>query len=108
VLILGLGAGSRPTLFSLIAVDIFQGKHVGRIIGLAAAGFGIGGSLGSVTAGMIFDFTGSYAWALWLCELTLILSAISAWTARPGRIRRSVVRSSGRGGNPMIYSAFIQ
>lgn len=91
-LVLGLGIGSRPTLFSLIAVDIFQGREAGRILGLAAAGVGIGGSLGSVSAGLIHDWTGSYAGALWTCGVTLVLSAACALVAAPSRVRRPILR----------------
>lgn len=102
-LVLGLGIGSRPTLLSLIAVDIFQGRQMGRIMGLAAAGVGVGGSLGSVSAGLIHDWTGSYAGALWLCALTLALSAASAWIAAPSRIRRPILRPQEESRGPLAF-----
>lgn len=104
VLVLGLGMGSRPTLFSLIAVDIFQGKQAGLIMGIASAGVGIGGTIGSVSAGMLYDRTGSYAPAIALCIVTLLLSAVSAWIAGPSRIRKPVVRkepASGESANSL-------
>lgn len=104
LLLLGLGIGSRPTLFSLIAVDIFQGRQMGRIMGLAAAGVGVGGSIGSVSAGLIHDWTGSYAGALWLCALTLLLSAVSAWIAAPSRIRRPILRPREESRGPLTFS----
>jgi len=107
-IVLGLGLGSRPTLFSLIAADIFQGRQAGLILGLAAAGFGLGGTAGSISAGMIFDRTGSYAGALWLSALTLVLSAASAWVAGPGRVRRPVVRRRRANEEPFSLVGFGQ
>ena len=102
-LLLGLGIGSRPTLFALIAVDIFQGRQMGRIMGIMVAGIGVGGSIGSVSAGLIHDWTGSYAGALWACALTLALSAVCAWVAAPSRIRRPILRSQEESRGPLVF-----
>ncbi len=105
---LGVGFGSRPTLFNLIAVDIFQGKHAGRIMGLGATGFGIGGSFGSLSAGYIYDYTGSYDWAIRICLLTLVISAVSAWIAGPSRIRKPVLNDQASDSGQHLFTGFHQ
>jgi MFS family permease len=105
---LGVGFGSRPTLFNLIAADIFQGKHAGRIMGLGATGFGIGGSFGSLSAGYIYDYTGSYDWAIRICMMTLVISAISAWIAGPSRIRKTVRSERNHAGGQHLLTGFYQ
>jgi hypothetical protein len=77
-------------------------------MGLGAAGFGIGGSFGALPAGYIYDYTGSYDWAIRICLLTLVISAVSAWIAGPSRIRKTVLGKRNHAGGQHLSPGFYQ
>jgi sugar phosphate permease len=79
----GFGAGLYlPAYFAGVA-DIFHGKHYGAIAGLSLTGAGIGGVVGPWLGGYIFDTTGSYLSAFFLCIASFILACIAFWVAAP-------------------------
>jgi OFA family oxalate/formate antiporter-like MFS transporter len=73
---LGLGFGGVCALYGSMVVDLFGLKSHGVILGIAVACDAFGGAVGSVTAGAIFDVTGSYFWHIWICLILVILGFI--------------------------------
>jgi MFS family permease len=61
--ILGLGYGGLSCVQSLLAVEMFGLGIVGVITAIFSFSFNLGGSIGPVIAGYVFDVDGSYHWA---------------------------------------------
>lgn len=90
VLLMGLGYGGCSVIYSTAAADLFQGRHFGKILGLMEIGFGLGGSLGSALAGVVFDYFQTYRPAFYI-TIGLMLASIGAiWIAAPRAVRRPV------------------
>lgn len=75
-LLVGLGEGSRSSLVTAVMNDTFPGNAGGHLTGWVGLSFGVGSALGSWLAGLLFDITGSYTWALWMGVVVTILSAV--------------------------------
>jgi MFS family permease len=87
VLAQGMLGYGLTSVIGAIPAEIFQGKHYGVIFGtlmLAAIG---GGAAGPWVAGAVYDATGSYAPAFWICIACSVLSAVAIWRAAPRRVR---------------------
>jgi MFS family permease len=82
---MGYGAGN-PVGFSM-AADIFQGKHLGAVLGILGLGIGLGCSVGPWMAGWLYDMSRSYQLAFGLAAVATVLSCAGAWLAAPGKIR---------------------
>jgi MFS family permease len=83
----GLLGYGFTSVIGAIAAEIFQGRHYGTIFGtlmLAAIG---GGAAGPWVTGAIYDATGSYAPAFWICIGCSLVSAVAIWRAAPRRVR---------------------
>jgi MFS family permease len=65
--IFGLGIGSWLPAMSLTVSNIFGMASYGVIFGMMNLIFGVGGSLGPVVAGMIYDTNQNYFWAFIMC-----------------------------------------
>ncbi|RPJ75926.1 MAG: MFS transporter, partial [Desulfobacteraceae bacterium] len=75
-LVFGFGYGCLGPLLPIIAADRFGRQRMGAIYGLLTFFVvGIGGSLGSVIGGILYDITGSYLSAWWLNVGLLIVAA---------------------------------
>jgi MFS family permease len=83
-----LGFGMRIALLTAIPADLFPGRHLGAILGVANGGGGLGGFVGPFLGGWLFDTTGSYGLAFTVAALAIAGSAIAAWVAARGRPRR--------------------
>jgi MFS family permease len=81
-----LGYG-YTSVIGAIGAEIFQGRHYGTIFGtlmLAAIG---GGAAGPWLTGILYDVTGGYALAFWICIGCSVLSAAAIWRAGPRHVR---------------------
>jgi MFS family permease len=84
----GYGAGLySPTIVAGMA-DIFHGRNFGAIAGLLLTGQGAGGAVGPWLGGYIYDISGSYNTAFFLCTLCYGLSCIAVWIAAPRKAAR--------------------
>jgi MFS family permease len=72
--VFGLGFGSFVSSMSPLAAQLFGLGHHGAIFGVATFGATIGGGLGPLMAGAIFDSTGTYTLAF---IITGVLSLVS-------------------------------
>jgi len=76
----GFGHGGLLTVISPIVAEYFGVRSHGALFGIVFFSTMVGGAIGSVIAGHIFDTTGSYSLAFWICNavgalaLVLILS----------------------------------
>lgn len=88
------GIGGAMPLPALMAAtgDIFQGKHLGAIIGVLMLGGFVGGGLGAWLGGRLFDAMHSYNPHFVLTVLATIASAALIWRAKPSGVR--AVRSA--------------
>lgn len=74
---LGLGEGSRASLVTAVASDVFPGNSLGAIIGTIGAAFGLGAAFFPWLAGRLFDVQGTYTTVLALAALAVVLSTIT-------------------------------
>ena len=73
--VFGFGYGCLGPLLPIIAADRFGRQSIGAIFGmLVFFVVGIGGSLGPLVGGLVYDATGSYRSAWWL-NLALLVAA---------------------------------
>lgn len=79
----GLGFGMRISLLTAIPADLFAGRNFGAILGLTNGGDGLGGFIGPLVAGYLFDSTGDYQVAFAVSALAIIGSAVAVWVAGP-------------------------
>jgi MFS family permease len=90
VLLMGLGYGGSSVIYSTAAADLFQGRHFGKILGLMEIGFGLGASLGSAMAGVVFDYFQTYRPAFYLTIGLMLASIAAIWIAAPRSARRAM------------------
>jgi MFS family permease len=87
VIFFGMGYGvGNPVGFSM-AADLFQGKHLGAVLGILGLGIGLGCSVGPWMAGWLYDLSRSYHLAFGLAGVATALSCAGAWIAAPAKIR---------------------
>jgi len=83
----GFGFAICIALLSVTAADLFQGKHLGAINGIAMSCFVFGGAGGPWFAGHTFDVTGSYAQVFPLMYFSIFASTAFMWLASPRKVR---------------------
>jgi MFS family permease len=75
--VFGFGYGCLGPLLPIIAADRFGRQAMGAVYGLLVFFVvGVGGALGPLLGGLVYDLTGSYRWA-WLFNLGLLIAAAS-------------------------------
>jgi MFS family permease len=77
LLAFGITAGATSSLVPIILAESLGLKRYGTLSGLINLCATVGGSVGPVAVGRIFDATRSYERALEVCSITLVLAAIA-------------------------------
>ena len=81
--VFGFGYGGFGTLFSPIVADLFGlGSH-GMILGAVTTGGTIGGAIGPVLSGRIFDVSGSYNQAFLICAVIAVIGLVLVSVLKP-------------------------
>ena len=83
--LIGLGYAGTAPLTPAAASDLFGGPGFATIFGSLHMLLCLGAAVGSWGAGKIYDWTGSYAWALWAAFACAIIAPALMWVAAPRR-----------------------
>ncbi|MCL4459463.1 MAG: MFS transporter [Chloroflexi bacterium] len=86
-LFFGLGFGSRISLLSSMAADVFAGPYLATINGLLGSAYGLGAGIGAWFGGYVFDISGSYLSAFAIGTAATALSGLFAWLGQPRGVR---------------------
>jgi MFS transporter, OFA family, oxalate/formate antiporter len=84
----GLTWGARGPMITAKTADLFQGRHLGAILGVISIGTGVGAAVGAWASGLIFDLSGSYRVAFLLSIASYLAGCVAFWFLR----RPAVVR----------------
>ena len=87
----GLGFGTRPSMDSATAADIFKGRYFGVIYGVLQLALGIGLFCGPILGGFIYDRNGSYKAAIVFCMIAVVVATLCIWAAAPRRGREQAL-----------------
>jgi MFS family permease len=79
----GLAHGGFFTSFSPIVAEFFGIKSHGTLFGITMFFGMFGGALGPVMAGYVFDITGAYAGAIWICTAVGIIGFVLVALLKP-------------------------
>jgi MFS family permease len=79
----GVAHGGFFTTFSPIVAEFFGIKSHGALFGIAMFSGTLGGALGPVMAGYVFDVTGAYAVAIWICTVIGIIGFVLVALLKP-------------------------
>jgi MFS family permease len=83
--LIGLGYAGTAPLTPAAASDMFGGPGYSIIFGSLHFLLCVGAATGSWGAGKIFDWTGSYTWALWAALVAALTAPTLMWVAAPRR-----------------------
>jgi MFS family permease len=81
--IFGFSYGGLIAAFPPIAAELFGLTSHGVIMGIVTFGGSVGGAIGTVSVGKIFDITGSYQLGFLVCTCMSILGVVLASLLRP-------------------------
>jgi MFS family permease len=79
----GVAHGGFFTAFSPLIAEFFGIKSHGALFGITMFCGTFGGALGPVMAGYVFDVTGAYAGAIWICTVIAILGFVLVALLKP-------------------------
>ena len=84
----GLAWGGFSVILIRLVADIFGGRSLGLIMGIANMNFMLGGAIGPALAGYVFDTTGSYTLAFIMGIALMAVAAVSVTmvTATPKKL----------------------
>ncbi len=81
--VFGFGYGGLAALMSPVPAELFGLRSLGVIVGVTMFSFTVGGAIGPVLAGSIFDITGSYQLAFLISTGVSIIGLILSLLLKP-------------------------
>ncbi|MBI2371658.1 MAG: MFS transporter [Deltaproteobacteria bacterium] len=78
----GLGFGSRPSMYPVMAADRFEGRDQGKIFGSISVGFALAAMTGPWSAGVVYDRLADYRPVLALAAVLTVVSSVVIWSVR--------------------------
>lgn len=85
--VFGFGSGGHGSQFPAIFGEFFGLRDMGAILGVGAFFWGLGGAIGAVLAGHVFDITGSYSSAFAVGAAAMLITVIATFfLKRPVKI----------------------
>jgi MFS family permease len=92
--IFGLQYGGYSAVLSPLVAEYFGLKSHGAIFGLVMFAMGLGGAVGPLTAGRIFDIIGSYDWAFILCSIINVAGLLLSIVLKPAGSRQTELKQN--------------
>lgn len=89
VLLWGMGYTGISPIYASTVADLFQGRHLGKILGMLDQGFGLGAASGPFLAGWVYDRYGTYEPILWGMMGLVVLTGAALWGAASRISRRA-------------------
>ena len=74
--VFGFAYGGCVPQLPLIVGEIFELKSIGAIVGVQMFGVAIGGAIGPLLGGYVFDVTGTYNLAFLISGICIILALV--------------------------------
>ena len=81
IIIWGIGFLGITPIYASSVADIYQGKHLGKILGTLDQGFGIGAATGPYLAGLAFDHFGNYDKVVLMLMGSATIMGVALWVA---------------------------
>ena len=81
--VIGFSLGAEIDLIAYLTARYFGMRNYGFLYGLLYSMFCIGGAIGPVVVGRLFDSYGSYGVALWVMALFLVFGALTLASLPP-------------------------
>ena len=85
VVLYGIGVSGGGIMEPIIVAELFGIKSHGLILGVVSFVFTVGGAVGPLVTGYLFDLTGNYQTAFLICAVLNIVAIILATLLRPIR-----------------------
>ncbi len=82
-IIIGFNYGANFSLFPSATGDFYGTRNLGVNYGLVFTSYGVGGLIGPIMAGYVFDVTGSYEMAFLVAGILAIIAAVISLALRP-------------------------
>lgn len=91
--VFGVTWGTRGPIITAKCADLFQGRHLGTIVGVISIGSGLGSAIGTWAGGYIFDLAGDYRLAFWLSIASYVVGCGAFWLLRRPQRRQPTGRA---------------
>jgi OFA family oxalate/formate antiporter-like MFS transporter len=85
----GFNFGGNFALFPLLTAEFFGTKNLGANYGAVFTSYGVGGILGPIMAGGVYDAMGTYRWAFIIAGAACVASGAIALLLRPPRVEEA-------------------
>jgi MFS family permease len=82
--LLGYGISA---LYAAMPAELFQGRRFATIYGVLSLAASLGAAAGPWVTGVVYDRTGSYDVAFWLCVAVSLFCMLCGWMAAPRKVR---------------------